>query len=94
MILVRIQVAKGKTILAKEEVKPYRKDVTQKLVRCCFLRSCRPFALIRFLSPQYGGDVTRRMKLLEQQARGKKRMRMIGKVQVPREVFVNVLKQN
>ncbi|XP_032665892.1 translation factor GUF1 homolog, mitochondrial isoform X2 [Odontomachus brunneus] len=41
----------------------------------------------------YGGDVTRRKKLLAQQAEGKKKMRMIGKISLPRDTFINVLKK-
>ncbi|XP_055846229.1 translation factor waclaw, mitochondrial isoform X2 [Episyrphus balteatus] len=41
----------------------------------------------------YGGDVTRRMKLLKQQAEGKKKMRMFANIRVPHETFVNVLKR-
>uniref|UniRef100_A0A1Q3FCB3 Translation factor GUF1 homolog, mitochondrial n=1 Tax=Culex tarsalis TaxID=7177 RepID=A0A1Q3FCB3_CULTA len=41
----------------------------------------------------YGGDVTRRMKLLKQQAEGKKKMRSIANINVPRDTFINVLKR-
>ncbi|ALC49037.1 waw, partial [Drosophila busckii] len=41
----------------------------------------------------YGGDVTRRMKLLRQQAEGKKKMRMFANIRVPHETFIDVLKR-
>lgn len=71
--LVAIQAAVGKDIVARDNIKALRKDVTQKL--------------------KSGGDVQRRRKLLEQQAEGKKRLRMVGNIALPRETFIKVYKR-
>ena len=68
---IAIQIKVGAKVIAREDIKALRKDVTAKL---------------------YGGDVTRRMKLLKRQAEGKKVMRKIGKINVPKEVFISILK--
>jgi GTP-binding protein LepA len=67
---ISIQAGIGSHILARADVKAFRKDVTAKL---------------------YGGDQTRKDKLLKKQKKGKARMKRVGKIDLPQEVFLSIL---
>lgn len=72
MFTIPIQAAIGGKIIAREDVRSYKKDVTAKL---------------------YGGDITRKNKLRDNQKQKKKEMQSVGKVRIPPQSFISIIKQ-
>jgi len=72
LFVVALQAEADGRILARENIKAMRKDVTGYL---------------------YGGDYTRKRKLLEKQKKGKKKMKEIGKVRIPSETYLKILQK-
>ncbi|XP_053433588.1 translation factor GUF1, mitochondrial isoform X3 [Nycticebus coucang] len=56
------------------------------------VKAYRKNVLAKCVRISYGGDITRKMKLLKRQAEGKKKLRKIGNIEVPKEAFIKVLK--